>query len=667
MFGFQTAAVVSAAHLAVRALIAPAMLIASSLGAQGNSADAATYTPRSLAPTAVRADVALLRQALEQVHAGYDRYVPRRTMDTAFARLERRADSPMTDVSLYREIALLLAKIRCNHTKAEYPASLQTYRETHATHLPFRVRVFGRRMFVDTASTQTLQRGTEITSINGISADSVIGVLSKFVAVDGFTDFVRPTLLERDADLMGSDLDHYWPIEFGFASVWTIEARNANGDRKRISLDPISYNAWKALGGDYAQVDFANGTRWAMRDDSTAVLTIRSFVNYRTPVNADSLYRTIFTQLGKRRVRHLVVDLRANGGGSDDASNALLPYLSNVVVQPDRAVRRRTIAIDSSLRRAFSTWGDARAIFAPADSLFTRGSGGMYVERAAPERFRPDAAHFVGRVSVLIGKRDASATTMLLAVLQQIGAANGRLRLIGEETGGSAEGPTAGQVLFLSLPNSDVHVRVPLKRTDVNVARTVPGLGIFPDIDATETLDDFRARRDVAMDAALRTPWSANPSPLAPIAGLMIGELEYRDYQSGRRVLLPTWQHFSPMAERGAARGVAFRERVVYDDGPGNTIYSTNEIRVAGSLWIEGESSGKPDTLRIVGTKRVGTSTVLTLLGSGMDDNQRVEFRYTVTLGARVSKRLKEFRMPGGQWEYRHEYRFTREAVPAGG
>lgn len=206
-------------------------------------------------------------------------------------------------------------------------------------------------------------------------------------------------------------------------------------------------------------------------------------------------------------------------------------------------------------------------------------------------------------------------------------------------------------------------MRVPLKRTDVNVSHSVAGLGVFPDVDATESLDDFRARRDVAMDAALRTRWNANASPLAPIAGLMIGELEYRDYQSGRRVLLPTWQHMSPMAERGATRPTAFRERVVYDDGPGNTIYSTNEIRVVGNLWIEGEASGKPDTLRITSTKRVGANTVSTLLGSGMDDNQRVEFRYTVTLGARVSKRRKEFRLPNGLWEYRHEYRFSREAT----
>ena len=44
----------------------------------------------------------------------------------------------------------------------------------------------------------------------------------------------------------------------------------------------------------------------------------------------------------------------------------------------------------------------------------------------------------------------------------------------------------------------------------------------------------------------------------------------------------------------------------------------------------------------------------------GMDDNQLVDFRYTVTLGDSVSTRLKEFRRRGQPWEYRHEYRLRR-------
>lgn len=619
------------------------------------------YAARPLTPEQVTGDIALVRRALEQVHAGYDRYVPRRVMDTAFAQLGRRAASPMTDVELYRGLALLLAKVRCNHTKAEYPASLTNYRMATATHLPVRVRVFGTRIFVEASVGGAIVRGTEISSVNGIAAREIVTTLSRYAAVDGFTDFARATLLERDADLMGSDLDHYWPVEFGFATSWVFGLTTATGRSSTVTLAPVTYAAWRALGGDTTQIDFGNGASWVALDDTSAVLTIRSFVNYRTPVNPDSLYRSLFSAINRKGIRHLIIDVRNNGGGSDDASTALIAYLADTAMQPVRAVRRRTIRIDSALGASFDTWGDRTALFTPAESLFMHRADGWYAERGAEPVVQPAVEAFRGRVSVLVGRRDGSATTMLLAVLQEIGNRTGRLRLVGEETGGSAEGVTAGQVLFLKLPASDIRVRIPLKRIDVNVAIAVPGMGVFPDVDATETLRDFRRGIDRALLVAQSAPWTAGRSPLAPTVGLMKGVLEYRDYRGGERVLLPTWQHMSPIGTTGA-----YRQRIIYDDGPGKTIYSTDVLRVAGARWIEGAggddgvASDATSAFRIVARRAVAAGQRLVLQGRGTDDNEPVEFRYTVTLGPDVSTRRKEFRSRNARWEFRHEYRFVR-------
>lgn len=629
------------------------------LSAQDGASPA--WSPKPLAESSVRSDVALLRRALEEVHAGYDRYVPRRVMDTAFARLDRRAAQPMSDIQLYREIALLLAKIRCNHTKAEYPEALERYRSSAATHLPVRVRIFGSRIFVAASSDPKIARGTEILGINGHAAPEIITTLSRYASVDGFTDFVRPTLLEQDSDLMGSDLDHYWPIEFGLPSAWTMTLRSPAGVAQTRTLAPITYAAWRALGGETERVDFANGTTLAMLDDSTARLTIRSFVNYRTPVNADSVYHVIFTQLKARSVRYLIVDLRGNGGGSDDASAGLIAYLADTLVRPLTSVRRRTIRIDSTLSAAFDTWGDRAPIFTPAESLFTKRADGWYLEHDADAAIRPSPLTFTGRVSILVGRRNSSASTMLLATLQQLGARTHRLRLVGEETGGSAEGPTAGQILFLRLPASDIRVRVPLKRSDVNVAGFAPAMGVFPDIDATESLADFRGNVDRALLTARRTSWQRPDSPLSATIGLMRGELEYRDYGSGARVLLPTWIHTAPIGGSGA-----FRQRTVYDDGPGKTIYSADVLRVTGAKWVEGggtNEDGTPSeltTLRIVSRQRVPAGVRFELRGRGTDDRKPVEFRYRVTLSDTSATRLKEFRLPGQSWQYRHDYRFSR-------
>lgn len=247
-------------------------------------------------------------------------------------------------------------------------------------------------------------------------------------------------LLERDSDLMGSDLDHYWPVEYGFAATWELVVKDARGATRPLTLAPISYADWLALEGPDADADFRTGTTSTMLDDTTAMLRLRSFVNYRVPINADSLYRTLFAQFRERRVKHLLIDLREKGGGSDDASSGLVTYLTDVHLQPVRAARRRTIRIDSTLAAAFDTWSERASVFTPNASLFDARPDGWFVERFASPTLQPAQAAFAGRVSVLIGRSNSLGSTMLVAALQQMGARTGRLRLVGEETGGSAEG-----------------------------------------------------------------------------------------------------------------------------------------------------------------------------------------------------------------------------------
>ena len=650
----RSIAVVAVVAVAATAAVSPASAQSAQFAPIAARLATPAYVPRSIAPADLATDIRLLRRALEEVHAGWDRYTPRRVLDTTFARLERRAAQPMTDLAFYHDVALLLAQIRCDHTKAELPQSISEYRTSQPTFLPVRLRIFGDRIFVATGA--DLARGTEIRAINGIAAKDVITRLSRYVAGDGFTEVARTARLESDGDLLGNDLDHYWPFEFGFATSWTLNVVDAAGRATTVTRAPISYAAWQALNGDAKTVDFRTGTSWRALDDSTAMLTVRTFVNYRTPVDVDSLYTSVFNAIRARSITQLVVDLRDNGGGSDDAAWGLVRQLIAEPLVPLKAVRRRTINVARELRAAFETWSDPSALFAPDPLGFTRRDDGWFAEQLETPTLNPARGAFSGRISVLTSRRNSSATTMLLAVLQQAGARSGRIRLVGEETGGSAEGPTAGQILFLRLPASGVRVRIPLKRTDVNVP-FIAGIGVFPDIDATETIDDLRANRDRARLVAQATPWTGTRGALlGRTNGVMRGGLVYRDYGNGRLVTLPTVQHVAPI---GGSE--AFRIRTVYDDGPGKTIYSTDVVQIAGDHVIEGAPGGPRDTLTITSRRETTDGTELVLLGRGMDNNKPVEFRYTWTLGAAVVRKLKEFRAPGATaWEYRHVYSFTR-------
>jgi C-terminal processing protease CtpA/Prc len=274
----------------------------------------------------------------------------------------------------------------------------------------------------------------------------------------------------------------------------------AAGSRS-IDVLPIAYTRWVALPWTSTpyRAAFAKELSLSTPGAGTALLRVNTFVNYREPVDPVEAYAALFRRVSAAGARRLVIDLRENGGGSDDAALALLRFVTDtplVLWRPSwlKAVRY------GDLPRYVQTWGDASALFEPPLERFTRTGDGWYEERAADQAATPAADRFRGPVTVLIGPRMASGATMVAAALRDAG----RVRLVGEPTGGSAEGGTAGQIFFVKLPASGITVRVPVKRVRTAVRAFRPGYGVFPDVAVTPTLDDFLAGRDPVLEAALR-------------------------------------------------------------------------------------------------------------------------------------------------------------------
>ena len=253
-------------------------------------------------------------------------------------------------------------------------------------------------------------------------------------------------------------------------STWT-EAANVCDSTSRRSR----FSAWRALpwdGGGYRQ-DFADAVSLAYVDEQTANLKVDTFVNYCKPVEPAGVYRPIFEELERKKIKTLIIDTRQNGGGSDDAQLGLLAHL---IGGPHTLIAsKRVKSIDlTAYADVIKTW-DPRAL-KPDAALFDVEADGWFRLKPSADPMtlqptEPVAPRFDGRVYALTSRGNASAVTMLLATLrEQVGAT-----LVGEATGGSSEGPTAGQIFFLKLPNSGITVRIPwqlqrLKRREAGTA-----------------------------------------------------------------------------------------------------------------------------------------------------------------------------------------------------
>ncbi|MBC7505040.1 MAG: hypothetical protein H7267_04875 [Sandarakinorhabdus sp.] len=620
----------------------------------------AAYASRTIAAEDATRDVALLRRALETVHPGLYRYTPKAGIDAAFARLQAATAKPITDLVLHGEVARMLATIHCDHTKAEMSEVLMAYRQANATHLPLRFQLIEGRMIVVSNDGQAgaPPAGSEITSINGMAVPALLLKLAPLVAYDGSTDQAIAAKLADDGDLMGDDFNENWPALFGFATSWQIGWKPLGAWRvTETELKPIGFAAWTALkgpGGKY-RGEFYNSVTWRL-GGKVARLQIGTFVNYRNPVQPTAFLGGFFKAMAVAGTEQLILDLRGNGGGSEDVSVALGRYLIGKPFLWSKPVRYKAVRY-GDLPQFFETWGDRTARFEPPLALFEKTADGWYDripmargpvtdEDTTLEQQPLAEGGFRGQLTILSGPRNGSGATRTIAQLKERAGAT----IIGEDSAGSAEGPTSGSIFLLKLPASGLKVRIPEAWNRTAVARFEPGRGVPVDALVVPTLADFEAGRDRALEVArAAAPAAVDATGLVEkaLAGSWTGTLDYRDYRNDSRATLPTL-----MTSNGRTMAWTF------DDGPGKTVRSSERWETAANgQTLTITADGKPETWRFAEARTAADgSLTLVLDGNTMENDRRVIARKVLTRSATGLRITKMTRVAGEPFLMRQSY-----------
>lgn len=595
---------------------------------------AAPYVPRVLSAAEAQADVALMRRGLETVHPGLYRYSGKAEIDAAFARLEAAVRGPVTELALHGAMSLMLAVIHCDHTKAEMSDALVAFRETEGTHLPFRFRLIEGRMIVVSGDGQAGAPpvGSEVLTINGMAAPAVLPRLGAAVAYDGDTDQAIAAKLGDDSDLQGDDFNEYYPGLFGMPEAWDIGWKAVGAKTAGTArLRPISFAAWRALAAPGAayRAEFYKAVRW-QAGRRAAVLAIDTFVNYRNPVQPTAFLGGFFKAMRAAGTQHLILDLRANGGGSEDAAVGLARHLLAGPFLWSKPPRLKAIRY-GDLPEHIESWGDRAAVFMPPEGDFVRTADGWFERKpvgvdgddAADTVVQtPLAERFEGRLTILTGPRNGSGATRTIAQLKERRGAV----LVGEDSAGSAEGPTAGKVFLMTLPNSGLKLRIARAWNRTAIERFVPRLGVPVDVAVMPTLADHEAGRDRALAVAMGEDGAAADAPAvlrAALEGHWAGTLDYRNYADDGRVVLP-------VVMAAAAGALAW----TYDDGPGKTVRSAEHWAIDAGGRTLTVTGGKTATGYAVREFRRAKDGAVTLVadGRGAEAGVAVTRRVVLTL-----------------------------------
>lgn len=451
----------------------------------------------------VEADIALAKDAYRRVHAGYTRYADENTLDAAWTAIADKAiaQNGMTLGQFYLEVQNVLTLIRCDHTKAELPKALREDRNNRPVYMPLRWIWLEGRGFVTRANPETgLMEKDEILSIDGRPLAELVAEVRTLIPVDGYTEWAQESGISESSEFAGGAVDHFGALLWDIKENVTLTVKAATGEDRTVTLPRVTYDDWRALGDTSTPRNFKDAVSFEPLGETSGYLRIDTFVNYRDPVDPATLYDPIFERLKTEGRDSLILDLRKNGGGSDDASGTLLRNLITARYRPAKAACASTID-HSGLEEHLSTW-DSRAIN-PSSLAFKKTPHGKYCLRGffedAVKKATPTKNAFTGKLIILTSRSNSSGSANIAARLQS----QRDVVLVGEKTGGSAEGPTAGVIFFLTLPNSGVRTRIPFLRYYNNVDSFENGMGLTPDIFAPLTVEAFKADQDPALEAAL--------------------------------------------------------------------------------------------------------------------------------------------------------------------
>jgi hypothetical protein len=443
------------------------------------------YNPnQKFAAADLREDTKILEKILESNHPSLYWYTPKEKMDGYFAATINGIQDSLNEVQYRNRIAALVSQIHCGHTVVlNSKAFAKYYSKKRLPQFPLAIKVWEDSLVV-TASiyprSTTIKRGTIITSINGRSNRTMLDSFYQYISIDGNIETYKSL---RVSNNFGA----WYKNVFGLDTSYLIGYIDSLGEERKEKLasfrlpvidkskmDSLQkiFSAYKIPTKKEIRKQMRNAQLSLKFDDttSTAYMHLSSF-----SINGlHKFMRQSFRQIEKKKTKHLVIDLRDNGGGHLNNSIRLTQYLVKhpFKVADTVAAINRNYASGKYIKESLWYWF-------PLNFNTTKMNDGRYhYHRFETTQYQPFSKHhFDGKIYLLQGPATFSAATVFTSSLK----GQDNVQLIGEETGGGYYGNTAIHLPMIVLPKSKIQVSLPLFRVVLDKDRP-KGRGVMPDI-----------------------------------------------------------------------------------------------------------------------------------------------------------------------------------------
>lgn len=383
-------------------------------------------------------------------------------------------------------------------------------------YFPFPVKLIEGKILVNFNQTP-IPLGSEILSINGMTSSEIVRVLGKFYTTDGYNTTGKEIGIS-------ASFSRYYRFAYGKSGSFVLSYREPNSnDIKDTSIVSTSYKAYrkafanrhsKALDSLSFEGEESIPYRFEKLGNLTGALLISSFSigwneqhpEHKTYVQfLDSIFQEIHT-LG---IKHLIVDVRHNGGGSDPNDLVTYSYLTDRSFSENKdawvTFKSPPYFKYNKEVRLIGRLLEKRAYEKIMEKDFPEARNGKYYQGETSNDHlvrKPHNLAFTGNIYLLISPRTASAGSLFAAMV----AGNENTTVIGRETQGGYYGHNGHVPIRYRLPHSKIKFMFSL----VNLEQDVPikenqpfGRGIMPNHEVEQSQEDFLNNRDVVMDFTL--------------------------------------------------------------------------------------------------------------------------------------------------------------------
>ena len=445
-------------------------------------------------------DARVLRRALVELHPALYKYRSEAEISAAFARFETRASGARTRAEMFLAASEVTAAIRCGHTwpnpRFNQKPAVTALLTERPDKLPFHVVLVESRWLITASAISELDAGDELLALSGVAAPGITVEMMPYLRADGARDGKRLIQLSHEDET--SQMDFIWPLLHPpVAGRYPLIVKRTDGRTEQLAVPAITLADRRALLSPSTQT----AAKWTTeyRGD-LCILTLPTFSFWNNAFDWRAYLTKLFADLATKGTRHLVIDLRANEGGSGEIGPFIVSHLIRdplplPAFQPISAYER----VPYILARYLDTWDFG--FFDRTGQVEKLGDRRYLIKTrmaaAGAAAIAPQAVPFAGKTYVLIGGQNSSATFVLANFVKLSRAAT----LIGQPTGGNLRGLNGGELCWVNLPNSGVGVDIPLLGSFPVPEQ--PDAGVEPDILVIRTFDARAAGRDVEMEKAL--------------------------------------------------------------------------------------------------------------------------------------------------------------------